>query len=363
MIKTSFPESWGWNAFFDIQVNTSEQDPSWHIARVINQEKNLYKLQVDLQSTKLGQISGKFAFENGERPQGFPCVGDWVLCHYETQDDRALIHQVLKRKSCFYRATSTGDQLVASNIDTVFVVSSANSDLSLNRLDRYLAVVWDSGASPVIVLSKTDLCEDLDGLMQDIETRHIGVPIVPVNMEDLTTLKGLEPYLKPASTSVLLGSSGVGKSTLTNALLGEDIGLTQGIREDDEKGRHTTTSRQLYILPQGALLMDTPGMRSLALSDHQDGLDHQFAEIVELAARCKFSDCRHETEPGCKIQAALESDELDFDQWQSYLKLQKEVYSAMVRKDRALLQQEQQKWKQISKDLRVRLKNKKKGII
>lgn len=362
MNTPSFPNDWGWNAFFNTQVEISETDPSWKIARVINQEKNLYKLQVASSQTKLAQLAGKFSYNNNNQALAYPAVGDWVLCQFSEQDDRALIQKVLDRKSCFYRGTGTGDQVVATNVDVVFIVTSANDDFNLNRLDRYLAVAWDSGASPVIVLSKIDLCEDPEELLRDIEDRHIGVPVVAVTVTTESTVQELKKHLRPGATAVLMGSSGVGKSTLTNALLGQEIALTQGIREDDDKGKHTTTSRQLYRLPDGALLMDTPGMRSLALSDHTEGLEHQFEEIVRLESQCKFSDCRHENEPGCRILEALENEELDIEQWNSYQKLQKEVRSSLIRSDKVLMAQEQKKWKQISKDLRQKYNARKKGI-
>ncbi len=264
------------------------------------------------------------------------------------------------RRTCFYRG---GDQVVASNIDTVFIVSSANSEMSLNRLDRYLAIAWDSGATPVIVLSKIDLCQNPEKMISEIEDRHIGVAICPITMADLQSLEKLRSYLQPATTVVLLGSSGVGKSTLTNALLGNEVADTGGIREDDEKGRHTTTSRQLYRLPEGALLIDTPGMRSLALGNHEEGLQQQFAEITELISHCRFRDCQHRTEPGCAILAALDEDQLDPAQWESYQKLQREVFYQSMKEDHVLLEQERQKWKQRSKDLRARVKQKSRGEI
>jgi len=349
----SFPFSYGWNG------PLLQDGP---IARIINQEKGLYRIQVSDSESLWAQLSGKrkHVIQNALE---YPGVGDWVSYTHSLGDERAIIHEVLERKTCFYRGGSKDDQIVAANIDVVFIVSSANSEMNLNRLDRYMTIAWDSGAKPVIVLSKTDLCENLVEVIAEISDRHIGVDICPVTMSDLETLSTLQPYLQPGQTVVLLGSSGVGKSTLTNALLGHEVADTGGIREDDDRGRHTTTSRQLYRLPSGALLMDTPGMRSLAMGAHEDGLEMQFAEITAIAEQCRFSDCQHQSEPDCAIRAALENDEIDPDQWQSYLKLQKEVYHQKLKEDRRLLEQERNKWKKITKDVRARLKLKARGEI
>jgi ribosome biogenesis GTPase len=351
----SFPHSWGWSAFFESQ--TGEVKPDWKIARVVNQEKGLYKIQISDGQSQWAQLSGKLKHEIQD-PLAYPAVGDWLFYTHATGDERALIHQLLPRRSCFYRGA---DQVVASNIDTVFIVSSANSEMNLNRLDRYLSIAWDSGATPVIVLSKTDLCENPEEMIAEIEERHLGVTVIPVTMSDATSLEKLNAYLKPAATVVLLGSSGVGKSTLTNALLGVEIADTGALSIDDKRGRHTTTSRQLYRLPEGALLMDTPGMRSLALGNHEEGLQHQFAAITEIISRCRFGDCQHQTEPGCAVIEAFEKDEIDPDQWQSYLKLQKEVFHQKMKEDRVLLEQQRNKWKKVTKDLRVRNKLKSRG--
>ncbi|WP_246845496.1 ribosome small subunit-dependent GTPase A [Bdellovibrio sp. NC01] len=356
MNAKSFPHSWGWSPFFDAYL---ESQPHWHIARVINQEKGLYKIQTSDDETLLAQLSGKLSYST-TNPLAFPAVGDWIQYSFNSGDERAMIQQVLERRTCFYRGS---EQVIAANVDVAFIVTSANAEMNLNRLDRYLTLCWESKAQPVIVLSKIDLCENSQTLVAEIEQRHVGVDVLAVSLQQPQTLLQLNKYLLPGQTVVLMGSSGVGKSSLANALMGGEVALTGAIRDDDQKGRHTTTSRQTYRLAGGALLMDTPGMRSLALGSHEEGLEHQFSDIVELAQSCRFSDCQHETEPGCAIRAALDSGDVDQGRWLSFLKLQREVLHEKMKEDHALLEQQRNKWKKISKDLRVRIKQKARGQV
>jgi ribosome biogenesis GTPase len=339
----SFPESWGWQGYV-----------YGRLARVIHQEKGLYQIQISESESLTAQLSGKLQHEITD-PLAYPSVGDWVYFTHQDLDERALIHQVTERRTCFYRGR---EQVVASNIDTVLIVSSANGELNLNRLDRYLTIAWDSGATPVIVLSKTDLCKNIAETVAGIEARHPAVKVCPISMNDRTSLQGLDEYLKSAKTVVLLGSSGVGKSTLTNALMQAEIAETSAISRDEQRGRHTTTSRQLYRLPNGALLIDTPGMRSLALGDHEEGLVRQFAEITALFSRCRFSNCQHQTEPNCAILLALETKALDRAQWESYQKLQREILFQKMKEDPVLKRQETQKWKKRGAEGRARQKMK-----
>lgn len=351
----------GWDVFFEQQL---EQNENLQIARVIGQERDLYHIVFGDDQIFWAQISGRFRHNHEQDSGAFPAVGDWVVCKQEEHQDRALIQRVLGRRSCFYRKDpGQGVQVVAANMDVVFIVTSMNRDMNLKRLDRYLSMAWDSGASPVLVLSKMDLAEDAAALIQELEETYVGVPVHGVSVFDPVTCEVLKTYLKPGKTVVLMGSSGVGKSTLTNFFLGEDMIKTQSAREDDDRGRHTTTSRSLYRLPGGALLMDTPGMRQLSLVDQEEGLHGLFDDIVSLGESCRFRDCQHQSEPGCAIRAALEDGTLQEDRWESYLKLQRELSHQDRKGNPQKLAEDRKKWKQISKDLRVRIKRKGRGEI
>ncbi|MFS4458475.1 ribosome small subunit-dependent GTPase A [Bdellovibrio sp. HCB2-146] len=356
---------WGWDLFFATQLELEKEKNNWIPARVIGQEKGLYRLATDVKQECWAQLAGKFRHEQEHLRGMFPAVGDWVLCQAGDEQDRALIHKVLDRRSCFYRKDPGADrpQVVAANIDVIFIVTSLNQDLNRKRLDRYISIAYDSGASPILILSKKDLVANAEEILSELEEAYIGVPMEAVSVFEEETCKRLLTYLPPGKTGVLLGSSGVGKSTLTNFFLGEHLIATQGVREDDDRGRHTTTSRSLYRLQNGALLMDTPGMRELALFDQEEGVGELFEDIVHWTESCRFSDCRHETEPGCAIQEALQSGALEEERWLSYLKLQKEIKHQERRSDHRLYAEDKKRWKKITMDMRVRVKRKERGEI
>ena len=262
-----------------------------------------------------------------------PAVGDWVAARPLPGERKALIEAVLPRRTAFKRKEAwrrTVEQVVAANVDTVFLVTSFGPDLNPRRMERYLTAAWESGADPVIVLTKADLTPDPQADARAIEAVAFGVPVIPISALTGDGLVGLEPHLAPARTVALLGSSGVGKSTLVNRLYGREVLVTRDLRSDG-RGRHTTTHRELVPLPGGALLLDTPGMRELQLWDSPDGLATAFGDVEELAAQCRFADCSHEREPGCAIRRALGEGTLDSDRWESYRKLQRELRALEVR--------------------------------
>ena len=298
--------------------------PDLHPARVIAQYKELYRVATG-ESEMLAEISGKMRHAAVEMSD-YPAVGDFVMIdRNEGSQDHAIIHHTLTRKSVFIRkaAGKAHDvQVVAANIDVVFICMSLNNDFNLRRLERYLSIAWDSGATPVIVLTKADLCADVPEKLREIETIAFGVDVMVTSSLSEDGYTAVLKYITPGRTVVFIGSSGVGKSTLINRILGEDLIETREIRRDD-KGRHATTNRELFLVPTGGCIIDTPGMRELGLESAN--LAKTFADIDELAAQCKFIDCRHEKEPGCMVRKAIEEGTLTEERLQSYLKLKKEA--------------------------------------
>jgi ribosome biogenesis GTPase len=285
--------------------------------------------------------------------QDFPTTGDFVMIHYIENGDSQII-ATLPRRTLFARREPgpiPRDQAVAANFDYVFIMQSLNMDFNPKRLERYLTLAWQSGATPVILLTKADLVEDYWEYLTQVERVAPGVNTHVVSAHTGYGLNRLNAYLQPGKTVVFLGSSGIGKSSLVNALAGEEIMAVNGIREDDSKGRHTTTHRQLIRLNSGVLIIDTPGMRELGMWDVSEGLGDAFADVAEYLGKCRFSDCRHENEPGCAIKAAIAVGELDVNRWESYQKLKEEAV------DKAEMLRRKNEWhKSLSKFTRNRNK-------
>ncbi len=301
----------GWQPFFQQQLSLEEWD-SVTPARVVEQHKSKIELV-----TEKGNITMPITSSTPELT-----VGDWVLLE---SDGRLM--RVMERQSSFSRKAAghrVAEQLLAANVDTAFVVCSLNDDFNLNRIERYLSVINNAGAEPVVVLTKMDLCPDPDALKAQVQKLDNLLCVEMVNSKDTDSVSALLPWCVPGKTVAMLGSSGAGKSTLTNGLLGEERQAVGEIRDDDEKGRHTTTHRSLLSMPSGAMIIDTPGMRELQLSECEAGIATTFADIEELARNCKFNDCRHETEPGCAVRKAIEDGELDERRFENYSKLDRE---------------------------------------
>ena len=298
--------------------------PALSVARVISQHRDLYKVMTE-RGECLAEVSGKFRFE-AKSISGFPVVGDFVMVNDSNGDDsKVIIHEVLARKSSFERvAAGQGNQtqVVASNIDIIFICMSLNHDYNLSRLERYLSAAWDSRATPVVVLTKSDLCDDLAEVLAEVSAVAIGVDIVITSSSDEASYSQLLTFLQNGKTASFIGSSGVGKSTLINCLADQELLATSEIRHDG-KGRHTTARRELMVLPSGGVVIDTPGMREFAVESVD--LSRSFADIEELISKCRFSDCSHGSEPKCAVRGAIAAGELDERRFENYLKLQKEA--------------------------------------
>lgn len=315
-------------------------------ARVSAVHRERYELVCDLGEC-CGRLKSAVYFNGGEEP--FPTAGDFVLIQHNAQGD-SVVTRTLPRRSYFARRNPTpgqGEQAVAANFDSVFILQSLNFDFNPRRLERYLTLAWQSGAVPVVLLTKADLTDAFDQQVAAAMRVAAGVDVFPVSAKTGFGLDALKAYLSPGKTIVLLGSSGVGKSSLVNALAGGEIMAVNEIREDDSKGRHTTTHRQLIRLDSGLMIIDTPGMRELGMPDAGAGLSESFADVEQYFGLCRFSDCRHESEPGCAVQAAISSGELPRERYLSYLKLRKESdYAGDAAK---YLRQKQQRFTEIAK--------------
>jgi ribosome biogenesis GTPase len=340
--------------------NTLQQQFSSHAAeglvpaRVIVQQRGFYEIMTD-GGDLTATLSGKLAHE--AESGGYPVTGDWVAVSPRPGEGTATIRHVLPRASVFSRkAAGPGmmrAQIVAANVDIALLTASLNADLSLRRIERYLATAWESRADPVIVLTKADLCDDVASAVAEVEGIAFGVPVHAISSVTGEGLDAVRTLLAPGKTAVVLGSSGVGKSTLVNALAGEEIMATQGIIDEGARGRHTTTHRELILLPNGALILDTPGMRELGLWDADAGVSTAFAEVEELAKQCRFHDCRHHREPDCAVQAALSDGSLDAGRWEAYGKLQRELAFQHRKEDVQAHLENRKVWIQRNKNYRA----------
>lgn len=322
-------EKYGFSNFYlkDVEIN-EDLIP----ARIVEIQRNLFKI-VSKYGEGNANLSGSL-FNSINLTDEFPAVGDFVLIKYNEYGDSSIV-KVLPRKSKFSRPDYSGhavgyvktilEQIVAANFDYVFILTSLNNDFNLNRVLRYVTATWESGAIPVVLLTKADLVDSYEEQMLAIQKNAFGVDVIAISSVTGLGLDKLSIYLKPGKTLVFLGSSGVGKSSLVNKLADEEIMDVNSIREDDSKGRHTTTHRQLILLKNGVIIIDTPGMRELGMWYNTQGLSETFSDIEELISKCKFSDCTHTNEPKCAIKEALNNGTLEYSRWKNYLKLKHEV--------------------------------------
>jgi len=345
-------EDYGWDESWAKHLTDSDASQSVP-ARVISAHRSTYRVHTGEQ-----ELSAKAAgrlFHAPFRQSELPVVGDWVILDGSSKNSRATIKHVLPRISTFSRKVAgknTNEQVMATNLDTVWIVSTFDGDLNPARLERYISLVADSGAVPVIVIAKADLVEETEATIETLRERIPDVPMHAVSVKAGIGLEALDQYVSPGHTIALLGSSGVGKSTLINHFMGYERLQTAEVREKDGKGRHTTTHRELILLPSGGLLLDTPGMRELQLWVGDDNLEKSFSDIDEIAANCRFDDCAHETEPGCAVNAAVASGELPEERFNNYKKLRQELSFLDRKNDPKVFSVERERWKAVSKEQR-----------
>ena len=342
----------GWNSYFDA-LWQGRSRPEWLPARVISQQRGLWRIAGDFAEC-WAETSGtlRAAAETGG---DWPAVGDWVAAEMLSGGGRPLIQTVLPRRSRFVRKVAgrrLEEQVIAANVDTAFVVMALDGDFNVRRLERYLAQCFESGAKSIVVLNKADDCGDLAARVAEVESIAAGAPVFSVSARTGDGVNALDTFLMPGQTIVLLGSSGVGKSTLVNHLLQSEAQAVQTVRASDSRGRHTTTSRELFALPGGALLIDTPGLRELQLWGAAEGVEQAFSDIEELAAQCKYRNCGHTTEPGCAVQVAIAEGRLDESRLENQRKLEREQEFVRRKVDPEAQKQEKERVKLLHRGAR-----------
>jgi len=339
----------GWNSFFEYHFEQYKNE-NYHALRIIRENREKYIAYGEFGELTC-EISGKYRFDKDSKAK-FPTVGDWVAGIVRPDEKKATIHELLPRKSVFSRKVAGGitdEQVIAANIDTVFIVTGLDLNYNLRRIERYLAMAWNSGATPVIILNKSDLCPEAETRKSEVESIAFGVDIYAISAVRNIGIEFLNKYIRPGETVAFLGSSGVGKSTIINSILGTNKLKVNEVSELGSRGRHTTTHRELILLPNGGIVIDTPGMRELQVWGDEEGLKQVFDDIEELAVNCRFNDCSHENEPGCAILEAVNNGTLDAGRLESFYKLKKEFSYLADRQTMKASAIEKSKWKNIRK--------------
>ncbi|MDD2473396.1 MULTISPECIES: ribosome small subunit-dependent GTPase A [unclassified Methanoculleus] len=337
-------EDLGWTKEHDAAF--SKYAGPYLAGRVACRQKTVWDVLVDGGSVTAG-VSGAL-----RKIGRFPAVGDFVVLLNQPEAGTSMIVDILPQKTRFARGTpgrEGADQVIAANIDTVFIVTAAGRDLNARRIERFLAITHASGACPVVVINKSDLADDPVALADEITSISPGIPVIPISAVSGEGVDRLDPYLSPRTTIALIGSSGVGKSTLINRLVGRPVQATSHTRDYDDRGRHTTTVRQLFVLAGGALMIDNPGLREVGIGTASAGIADTFPDILELAEGCRFSDCRHEEEPGCAVQAAVADGTLSASRLNSFHRLMRELAFERDKEEIGLVRLEKKRWKEIGK--------------
>ena len=339
---------------YGLKENIIEKyDKDKTIARIVATHKDRYEIVCN-EGNGFAKIKRGCYYDNPNSI--YPTTGDFVLIEWNNSGD-SMIYETIKRESSFSRTASSSDrnrqlhnqheQLVAANFDYVFIMQSLNNNFNINRIERYLSLAWESGGIPVIILTKSDLVENVQDYINEVESVAFGVDVYAISCKTNQGLDDLKKYFSKGNTIVFLGSSGVGKSTLVNTLYGKEVMKTSEIREEDSRGRHTTVSRNLIMLPNGAMIIDTPGMRELGMWNAEEGISKTFSDIEQLTENCKYSDCTHTNEPGCKVLEAIENGSLTKERFEQYIKLQKE--SRYNTDSEQYLRDKKEKFKNIAK--------------
>jgi ribosome biogenesis GTPase len=339
----------GWSSFFENNFDKF-RNQDFSVLRILRENREKYLACNDTGEFSC-EVTGKFRFENDGKSK-FPTVGDWVVASVVPNQNKAMIHAVLPRKSIFSRKAAgkiTEEQPVAANIDTVFIITGLDGNYNLRRIERYLSLAWESGAVPVVLLNKSDVCPESEERKCEVKSMAIGVDVYTLSAFNRKDVEKIKKYIKPGETIAFLGSSGVGKSTIINSLLGTDRLKVNEVSESGSRGRHTTTFRELIVLPGGGMVIDTPGMREIQVWGDEEGLEQVFEDIRELAADCRFKNCSHENEPDCAVMKAVLNGTLDEKRFKNYLKLKKEFAYLSDRQTMKASAIEKARWKNISK--------------
>ena len=338
----------GWDSFFENNFHQFK-DRGFSALRILRENREKY-----IACNKTGEysceVTGKFRFGTENKSQ-FPTVGDWVAVEILPGEMKAMIHALLPRKSVFSRKVPgmvTEEQIVAANINTIFIVTGLDQNFNIQRIERFLSIVWESGAVPVILLNKADLCADANSRLQEVESIAIGADVYTLSASQQMGMEQVSKYISMGKTVAFLGSSGVGKSTIINSLTGTDRLKVNEVNEHSSRGRHTTTFRELIILPEGGMVIDTPGMREIQVWGDEEGLKQAFDDIEKLAENCRFRDCQHTKEPDCAVQEAIENGILAPERYRSYRKLKKEFAYLASRQAMKANAVERARWKEVS---------------
>jgi ribosome biogenesis GTPase / thiamine phosphate phosphatase len=344
----------GWNGFFE-QILSDSKTAGWTLARVTAEHKGYLQAQTE-EGNLLASVSGKLRHRIAGTGD-WPAVGDWVELRCEASKLRGRIERVFPRRSKLVRKVAgrqVQEQVLAANLDLVFIVSALNQDLNLRRIERYLAMAWDSGAQPVLLLNKADLCVTAEEVVQQVQGVAPAVKALLLSAETGAGVEELLQMIGVGTTTAFVGSSGVGKSTIINRLLGDELVRTQPVRQSDDRGRHTTTSRQMHFLPAGGIVIDTPGMRELGLWENSAGVERAFDDIQALAQECRFRDCTHGAEPGCAVHDAIRHGDLSEERLENLQKLEAERRFLERKVDLVAATREKDRWKKIHKAMRQR---------